>query len=77
MGGAICCAWRRTRISTFGEFGIKLDCTLGGVHGDCDGAMMPSRVLGSGGESCGGRGTSFLEGVSAGKRGALVALAAS
>jgi hypothetical protein len=39
--------------------------------------MMPSRVLGSGGESSGGRGTSFFEGVSAGKRDALVALAVS
>ena len=31
MGGAIRRAWRRTRISTFGEFGIKLGFTLGGV----------------------------------------------
>ena len=33
-----------------------LSCTLEGVHGDCDGALIPSRVLGTGGELCGGRG---------------------
>ena len=45
----------------------------------CEGVvtMMPSRILGSGGESRGGKGASFLEGVSAGKRDALVVLAAS
>jgi hypothetical protein len=58
-------------ISTFGEFGIKLGCTFGGVHGDCDDAMKPLRVLGSGGElHHGGRGAFFHEGVSAVKRGA-------
>ena len=39
--------------------------------------MISLRILGSGGESRGGRGASFLEGVSAGKRDALVVLAAS
>ena len=63
-------------ISIFGEFGFKLGCTIGGVRGDCDGAMKLSRVLGSGGESRDGGGASFLEGVSAGKRGTLIVLVA-
>ncbi len=46
MGGAICCTWRRTHTSVFGEFGIKLGCTFGGVHGDCNGDMIPSRFWG-------------------------------
>ncbi len=39
----------------FGEFGTMLGCTLGGVHGDCDGdrIWLPC-VLGTSGESRGG-----------------------
>ncbi len=39
----------------FGEFGIMLGCTLGSVHGDCDGDRIRLHVLGTSGESCGGR----------------------
>jgi hypothetical protein len=39
----------------FGEFGIMLGCTLGGVRGDCDGDRIWLRVSGTSGESHGGR----------------------
>jgi hypothetical protein len=55
----------------------KLDCTLGGVCGDHDGNRILSRALGTGGVLCGGRGATCLGEMSAAKRGALVALAAS
>ena len=57
--------------------GAKLGCTLGGVHGDCDGDRIWSRSSRTGSELRGGRGATCLGEVSAAKRGALVALAAS
>ncbi len=36
MGGAIRCALRGMDMLVFGEFGIMLGCTLGGVRGDCN-----------------------------------------
>jgi hypothetical protein len=59
-------------MSVLGEVGIKLGYTLRGAHGDCDGDRIQSPVLGTGGELCGGRGDTCLEGVSAAKKGALV-----
>ncbi len=46
----------------FGEFGIMLGCTLGGVHGDCNGDRIWLRVLGTSGESRGGRDATCLGG---------------
>jgi hypothetical protein len=46
----------------FGEFGIMLGCTLGGVHGDCNGDRIWSRVSGTSGESRGGRDATRLGG---------------
>ncbi len=46
----------------FGEFGIMLGCTLGGVSRDCDGDRIRSRVLGTSGESHGGREVTRLGG---------------
>ncbi len=46
----------------FGEFGIMLGCTLGGVHGDCDGDRIRLCVLGNSGELRGGRDATRLEG---------------
>ncbi len=46
----------------FGEFGIMLGCTLGGVRGDCDGDRIRSRVLGTSSELHGGRDATRLWG---------------
>ncbi len=46
----------------FGEFWIMLGCTLGGVHGDCNGDMIWLRLLGTSGESHGGRDATRLGG---------------
>jgi hypothetical protein len=46
----------------FGEFGIMLGCTLGGVHGDCNGDRIRSCVSGTSGELCGGRDATHLGG---------------
>ncbi len=45
-----------------GDFGIMLRCTLGGVHGDCVGDRIWSRVLGTRGASQGGRDATRLGG---------------
>ncbi len=63
--------------SIVAKSGAKLGCTLGGVHGDCDGDRILSRSSRTGSELRGGRGATCLGEVSAAKRGALVALAAS
>ncbi len=63
--------------SIVAKSGAKLGCTLGGVHGDYDGDRIQSCVLRTGGESRDGRGSACIGEVSATKRGALVALAAS
>ena len=57
--------------------GAKLGCTLGGVRGDYNGDRIWLHALGTGGESRVGGGATCLGEVSAAKRGALVALAAS
>ncbi len=84
VGGAICCGGTSDGIrgascpnSIVAKSGAKLGCTLGGVRGDCDGDRIWSRALRTGDELCGGRGATCLGEVSAAKRGALVALAAS
>jgi hypothetical protein len=46
----------------FGEFGIMLGCTLGGVGGDCNGDKIWSNVLGTSGELHGGRDATRLGG---------------
>ncbi len=46
----------------FGEFGIMLGCTLRGVHRDCDGDRIRSRVSGTSSESRGGRDATCLGG---------------
>ncbi len=46
----------------FGEFGIMLGCTLGGVHGDCDGDRIRLRVLGTSSELRCGRDATRLGG---------------
>jgi hypothetical protein len=46
----------------FGEFGIMLGCTLGGVRGDCNGDRIGLRVLGTSGELRGGRDATCLGG---------------
>jgi hypothetical protein len=46
----------------FGEFGIMLGCTLGGVCRDCNGDRIRSHVLGASRESCGGRDATPLGG---------------
>jgi hypothetical protein len=46
----------------FGDFGIMLRCTLGGVCGNCNGDRIWWRVLGTSGASCGGRDATRLGG---------------
>ena len=53
----------------FGEFGIMLGCTLGGVRGDCNGDRIRLRASRTGGELRGGRDATCLGEVSAAKRG--------
>jgi hypothetical protein len=84
VGGAICHEGTSDRIrgasrpnSIVAKSGAKLGCTLGGVHGVCDGDRIRLRALRTGGESRSGRGATCLGEVSAAKRGALVALVAS
>ncbi len=84
VGGAICRGGTSDGIrgascpnSIVAKSGAKLGCTLGGVRGDHDGDRIQSRASRTGGESRGGRGATCLGEVSAAKRGALVALAAS
>jgi hypothetical protein len=84
VGGAICCGGTLDGIrgsshpnSIVAESGAKLGCTLGGVLGNRDGDRIRLHALRTGGESRGGRGATCLGEVSAAKRGALVALAAS
>ncbi len=84
VGGAICHGGTLDGIrgvsrpnSFVAKFGAKLGCTLGGVREDRNGDRIRSRASWTGGESCGGRGATCLGEVSAAKRGALVALAAS
>jgi hypothetical protein len=62
MGGAICRAQRGTRMLVFGDFGIMLGCTLGGVHGDSNGDRICLRVSGTSGALRGGRDATRLEG---------------
>jgi hypothetical protein len=50
------------RMLVFGEFGIMLGCTLGGVWGDCDGDRIRLSVLGTSSELCGGRDATRLGG---------------
>ena len=84
VGGAICRGGTLDRIrgashpnSIVAKSGAKLSCTLGGMHGDCDGDRIQSRASRTGGELCGGRGATCIGEVSTVKRGALVALAVS
>jgi hypothetical protein len=84
VGGAICRGGTLDRIrgashpnSIVAKSGAKLGCTLGGVRGDHNSDRIRLRASRTGGESCGGRGATCLGEVSAAKRGALVALAAS
>jgi hypothetical protein len=46
----------------FGDFGIMLGCTLGDVHGDCDGDRIWLHVLGTSGALRGGRDATRLGG---------------
>ncbi len=46
----------------FGEFRIMLGCILLVVHKDCDGDRIRLHVLGTSGESCGGRDATRLGG---------------
>ncbi len=46
----------------FGNFGIMLGCTLGGVHGDCNGDRIWLRVSGTSGALPGGRDVTRLGG---------------
>jgi hypothetical protein len=46
----------------FGDFGIMLGCTLGGVHGDCNGDRIWWHVSGTSGASGGGRDATRLGG---------------
>ena len=62
MGGAIRCALRGMDMLVFGEFGIMLGCTLGGVWGDCDGDRIQLHVSGTSGELRGGRDATHLGG---------------
>jgi hypothetical protein len=84
VGGAIHCGGTLDGVrgasranNIVAKSGAKLGCTLGGVHGDRDGDRIWSRASRTGGESHGGRGATCVGEVSAAKRGALVALAAS
>jgi hypothetical protein len=63
--------------SIVAKSGAKLGCTLGDVRGDRNGDMIRSRAMRTGSELCDGRGATCVGEVSAAKRGALVALAAS
>ena len=83
VGGAIHCGGTSDGIrgasrpnSIVAKSGATLGCTLGGVHGDCDGDRIRLRALRTGGELHGGRGATCLGEVSAVQRGALVVLAA-
>ncbi len=57
--------------------GSKLGCTLGGVRGDRNSDRIQLRASGTSSRLCGGRSATCLGEVSATRRGALVALAAS
>ncbi len=46
----------------FGDFGIMLGCTLGGMRGDCNGDRIWSCVLGTSGALHGGRDATRLGG---------------
>jgi hypothetical protein len=63
--------------SFFAKLGVRLGCTLGGVHGDRGGDGIWLRVSGTNREARDGKDVTCLGKVSAAMRGALVALAAS
>ncbi len=84
VGGAICHGGTSDGIrgashpnSIVAKSGAKLGCTLGDVRGDRDGDRIRLHASRTVSESRGGRGATCLGEVSAAKRGALVALAAS
>jgi hypothetical protein len=50
----------RRSYSFLDKSGVRMGCTLGGVHGEGVGDRVWSRILGIGGELCDGRGAACL-----------------